>query len=270
MPQPGHARRLRQSGQFVLDKNAYFYRRGLRFAHLNARWGIDGANFCYDSGPMRAKGTQSGTLNWSSWDWSELIFRPQTYFIDGAAKITYDCNPVIGTGPWSISAWCYPIGGGGWDGPIVGWGDTSTSHAFVELNVDTDGYLHCDQASGSNSATFVGALTPDAWNHVLYTHRDNSPVNGDSLWVNGVAAAGGGVGSTPLNIQPGGGDTLIIGESNQSSLFQINAALGDVLIFDQKLGEQDAIWLADATDPGLRGLITDGLITNAYDLEHVR
>lgn len=266
----GHAARLRHSGQFRLNKNAYFYRRGLRFAHLTQQWGVDGVTACYDSGPMRAKGTFSGTLNWSSFDWSGVIYRPQVYFDTSAQKISYDCNPIIGSGEWSVSAWIYPVSGGAWDGPIVTWGDSGTAHAYVEINCDTTGYFRVDQASSSNSATFVGALTTDAWNHVLYVHRANSPVNGDSLWVNGVAASGGGTGSTTLNIQPGGGDTLAIGESNQSSLFNVNGAIADVMVFDQRLGLQDAIWLADVKDPGMRSLIVDDELLNAYDLESIR
>lgn len=266
MPQPGHSRTLRFSGQFELDRAAYFYRRGLRFAHLGQRWRYAGAAGCYDSGPFRSKGDAPA----SAQSWNATLNRPQWAFTGGAPKIVYDCNPIIGTGPWSVSAWVWPDSGGAWDGPIVTWGDSGVAHSFVEVNCDLGGYLHVDQAAAGNVASFLAALTPDAWNHILYAHRNNSPVNGDSLWVNGVAAAASGVGSTALNIQPGGGDTLAIGESNSDSAFYFQGYLADVMLFDQTLGLQDAVWLSSRDDTAMRGLITDGLITNTHDLEHVR
>ena len=257
---------MRRQGEFGLDKNAYLYRRGLRFAHLGRDWGGQTA---YDSGPLHDTGVFGGTLNYTSWSFSELIYRPQLYFGPNS-KVTYTSTPIRGTGPFSISAWVFPIAAGGWDGPIVTWGDSGVAHDYFELNIDSSGYVHGDQASGSNSSTFFGAATAGQWNHLLYIHEDNSPVNGDTLYVDGVEATGGGVGSTVLDITEGGGDTLQMGQSNDSSIYQITAAVGDVLIFDQRLVQADAELLTEIDDETLRGLIIEGAIANAYDMESIR
>jgi hypothetical protein len=249
---------------FSLNQEAYLYRRGLRFAQLGLHGGGDAA---YDSGPSKSKGDFTGAMDQGAWYYDIDFGRPYMFFTNSAAKVTYTFSPIVGTGPWSISAWVVPIATGGWDGPIVAWGDAGTAHNFFELNIDNSGYVHGDQAAASNSSTFVGAATPGAWNHLLYVHEDNSPVNGDTLYANGVEAAGGGVGSTVLDLAPG---NLVMGESEQSSIFNIYAAVGDVMIFDQKLGLEDAHRLNDFRDPGLFGLVQPGEVFNAYDLENAR
>lgn len=256
---------LRTLGDFSINRQSYLWRRGLRFAEIGLHWGASAA---FDAGPLRGKGIMSGSVNQSSWSFSEPLGRPQIFFTNAAAKIDYGIYPILGSGAWSVSAWVFPLSSGFWDGPIVEWGNCGTAHQYVAVNVDNTGYLHVDQAGASNSATFLGALDTDAWNHILYSHRPNSPVNGDTLWVNGVQASGGGSGSTTLDIQTG--DTLAVGESPQGSALNVYAAMADIMIFDQQLGLADAERLSRTWETDLLGLITADDTVSPYDLEGVR
>lgn len=266
MPTILHPRR----GDFLLNRESYFYRRGLRFAQLGLHYGGTAA---FDSGPLRARGAFNAGMGGSgAWYYDVNIGMPYLFFTTGNAQVNYGTvSPVLGTSAFSISAWVFPLSSGLWDGPIVAWGDTGTAHDYIELNIDSSGFVHADQAGGSNSATFIGAATTDTWNHLLFVHRANSPLNGDSLWVNGELASGGGNGTATLDIEPG---PLVMGVSEIGTAFNIYGAVGDVMIFDQKLGAYDAELLArggvTGYDPGLHGLVMQQAIANAYDLENAR
>ena len=147
---------------------------------------------------------------------------------------------------------------------------TVVPDVHVELNIDGASFFHSNQATIGNTATFVGAYTNGLWNSFLYAHADNSNLNGDRLWINGKEASGGGTGTDVLDIQPGS-DTLAIGEANKSSVFNINGAVGDLMIFDQELGEPEARIVDNPADINYADLILDDTnIASVYDFGGIR
>ena len=253
----------RATRNLELNPASHLFQRGLVWAWLSRG---RGGNRCYES--VRGdRGEFSGSID--SGDWINQFGRHWLWFDAGAAKVTFGTNPILGTGPWSVAGW-FNAQAGGWDGPIVNWGDSGTDDNYVELNIDGASFFHSNQATIGNTATFVGAYTNGLWNSFLYAHADNSNLNGDRLWINGKEASGGGTGTDVLDIQPGS-DTLAIGEANKSSVFNINGAVGDLMIFDQELGEPEARIVDNPADINYADLILDDTnIASVYDFGGIR
>lgn len=256
---------MRRTGTVRIDQSSTLYNRNLRFAMVGAG---ARAKIAYDSGPKRDVGTMIN-LTADSWFWDEELQRYAIDFPSGNYYISWGGQPVLGTGPWSVSAWVWPDSGGlFYDGPVCSLGNGGVAHEYAEINLDNTGYLHVDQASSGNSNTFVGALTTDAWNHILYRHPDNSPISDGELWVNGKQASGGGVGSTTLDMTDGS-KSMVVGRGYMSSSFNITGKISDLLIFAEQLTQGEASELADRANLSLSGLLTDGR-PGPYDLEAVR
>lgn len=256
---------MRRTDSFTLDTNAHLYRRGLRWAMLGV--GAPGV-LAFDSGPLRARGTMTG-IDSDDWLWDDELQRWVLDFASGDNYVDFGMMPILGTGEFSVTGWIKPDSTGAWDGPIVGWGDFATDHHRFELNIDSNGYCHANQATLGNANTFFGAFVMDVWSPFVYSHYKDTSVSLGDLWVGGKEATGGGTGTTDLDIVDGG-DYLRSGSSHHGGAFNLTAQMTDLMIFDQALGEFEATLLARREDVSLGGLLVAGSHANAYDLESIR